>query len=36
MIPTKTGAANAIGLVLPELNGRFSGTAIRVPTLNVS
>lgn len=36
MIPTKTGAANAIGLVLPQLNGRFSGTAIRVPTLNVS
>ena len=36
MIPTKTGAAAAVGLVLPELNGRFDGYAIRVPTINVS
>ena len=36
MIPTKTGAASAIGLVLPELNGRLDGFAIRVPTINVS
>ena len=36
MIPTKTGAAEAIGLVIPELNGKFSGMAIRVPTTNVS
>lgn len=36
MVPTKTGAAKAIGLVLPELNGKLSGTAIRVPTPNVS
>jgi len=36
MIPTKTGAANAVGLVLPELNGKLSGFAIRVPTPNVS
>src|SRR4029453_1420505 len=36
MIPTKTGAAAAVGLVLPELNGRLDGFAIRVPTLNVS
>ena len=36
MIPTKTGAANAIGLVLPELNGRLDGLAVRVPTINVS
>ncbi len=36
MIPTKTGAAGAVGLVLPELNGRLDGYAIRVPTLNVS
>jgi len=36
MIPTKTGAAKAIGLVLPELAGRFDGFAIRVPTINVS
>ncbi|MCH9705571.1 MAG: type I glyceraldehyde-3-phosphate dehydrogenase [Proteobacteria bacterium] len=36
MIPTKTGAAAAIGLVLPELAGKISGTAVRVPTLNVS
>ncbi|MBS1211650.1 MAG: gap [Proteobacteria bacterium] len=36
MIPTKTGAANAVGLVLPELNGKLSGFAVRVPTANVS
>jgi len=36
MIPTKTGAAEAIGLVLPELEGRFDGLAIRVPVVNVS
>jgi glyceraldehyde 3-phosphate dehydrogenase len=36
MIPTKTGAAQAVGLVLPELNGKLSGFAIRVPTANVS
>lgn len=36
MIPTKTGAANAVGLVLPELNGKLSGLAVRVPTANVS
>lgn len=36
MIPTKTGAANAVGLVLPELNGKLDGYAIRVPTINVS
>ena len=36
MIPTKTGAASAVGLVLPELNGRLDGFAIRVPTINVS
>jgi glyceraldehyde 3-phosphate dehydrogenase len=36
MIPTKTGAARAIGLVLPELNGKLDGVAIRVPTPNVS
>jgi glyceraldehyde 3-phosphate dehydrogenase len=36
MIPTKTGAASAVGLVLPELNGKLDGYAIRVPTLNVS
>jgi len=36
MIPTKTGAASAVGLVLPELNGKLDGFAIRVPTLNVS
>ncbi len=36
MIPTKTGAANAIGLVLPELDGKLDGYAIRVPTPNVS
>jgi glyceraldehyde 3-phosphate dehydrogenase len=36
MIPTTTGAASAVGLVLPELNGRLDGVAIRVPTPNVS
>lgn len=36
MIPTKTGAAAAVGLVLPHLNGRLDGMAIRVPTINVS
>lgn len=36
MIPTKTGAAQAVGLVLPELDGKLSGFAIRVPTINVS
>jgi len=36
MIPTKTGAAAAIGLVLPELDGRLDGFAMRVPTINVS
>jgi len=36
MIPSKTGAAAAIGLVLPELNGKLDGYAIRVPTVNVS
>jgi glyceraldehyde 3-phosphate dehydrogenase len=36
MIPTKTGAAVAVGLVLPELDGRLDGFAIRVPTINVS
>jgi glyceraldehyde 3-phosphate dehydrogenase len=36
MIPTSTGAAKAIGLVLPELKGKLDGTAIRVPTPNVS
>ena len=36
MIPTKTGAARAVGLVLPELQGKLHGHAIRVPTLNVS
>jgi glyceraldehyde 3-phosphate dehydrogenase len=36
MIPTKTGAAAAVGLVLPELNGKLDGFAVRVPTLNVS
>jgi glyceraldehyde 3-phosphate dehydrogenase len=35
-IPTKTGAAAAVGLVLPELNGKLDGFAIRVPTVNVS
>jgi glyceraldehyde 3-phosphate dehydrogenase len=36
MIPTSTGAARAVGLVLPELKGKLDGTAIRVPTPNVS
>jgi len=36
MIPTSTGAAKAVGLVLPELNGRLDGSSIRVPTPNVS
>jgi len=36
MIPTKTGAAAAVGLVLPDLNGKLDGFAIRVPTINVS
>jgi glyceraldehyde 3-phosphate dehydrogenase len=36
MIPTKTGAAAAIGLVLPHLNGKLDGYSIRVPTINVS
>jgi glyceraldehyde 3-phosphate dehydrogenase len=35
-IPTKTGAAIAVGLVLPELNGRLDGFSMRVPTINVS
>ena len=35
-IPTKTGAAAAVGLVLPELDGKLDGYAMRVPTLNVS
>jgi len=36
MIPTSTGAAKAVGLVLPELSGKLDGTAVRVPTPNVS
>jgi len=36
MIPTSTGAARAVGLVLPELKGKLDGSAIRVPTINVS
>ena len=36
MIPTRTGAAKAIGLVIPELAGRLDGLAVRVPTMNVS
>ncbi|MDN7127229.1 type I glyceraldehyde-3-phosphate dehydrogenase [Pseudidiomarina sp. 1APR75-33.1] len=36
MIPSKTGAASAVGLVIPELQGRFEGLAVRVPTPNVS
>ena len=36
MIPTSTGAAKAVGLVLPELAGKLDGTAVRVPTPNVS
>ena len=35
-IPTKTGAATAVGLVLPELNGRLDGFSMRIPTINVS
>jgi len=36
MIPTKTGAASAMGLVYPKLDGKLDGLAIRVPTINVS
>ncbi|MFT7389211.1 MAG: glyceraldehyde 3-phosphate dehydrogenase [Candidatus Endobugula sp.] len=36
MIPTQTGAAGAVGLVLPELNGKLDGMSVRVPTINVS
>ncbi len=36
MVPTKTGAASAVGLVLPEVKGKLDGFAIRVPTINVS
>jgi glyceraldehyde 3-phosphate dehydrogenase len=36
MIPTKTGAAQAVGIVLPELDGKLDGMAVRVPTINVS
>jgi glyceraldehyde 3-phosphate dehydrogenase len=36
LIPTKTGAAKAVGLVLPALQGKFDGFAMRVPTINVS
>ncbi|MBV8657015.1 MAG: type I glyceraldehyde-3-phosphate dehydrogenase [Burkholderiales bacterium] len=36
IIPTKTGAAAAVGLVLPDLNGRLDGFSVRVPTINVS
>src|SRR5205807_747204 len=36
MIPTSTGAAKAVGLVMPELKGKFDGISIRVPTPNVS
>ena len=36
MIPTKTGAAAAVGLVLPHFNGKLDGYSIRVPTINVS
>jgi glyceraldehyde 3-phosphate dehydrogenase len=36
MIPTTTGAAQAVGLVLPELKGKFDGISVRVPTPNVS
>src|SRR5690606_18900423 len=36
MIPTKTGAAEAVGLVLPELIGKFKGMAVRIPTPDVS
>ena len=36
MIPSKTGAAEAVGLVLPELAGKLTGMAVRVPVINVS
>jgi glyceraldehyde 3-phosphate dehydrogenase len=36
MIPTKTGAAAAVGLVMPELKGKIDGFSVRVPTINVS
>ena len=36
MIPTKTGAASAVGLVIPDMNGKLDGFALRVPTINVS
>jgi len=36
MIPTKTGAAKNVGLVIPELNGKLDGLAVRIPTVNVS
>ena len=36
MIPTKTGAASGVGLVLPELQGKLDGFSVRVPTINVS
>jgi glyceraldehyde 3-phosphate dehydrogenase len=36
MIPTKTGAASAVGLVIPEMKGKLDGFAMRVPTINVS
>jgi glyceraldehyde 3-phosphate dehydrogenase len=36
IIPTKTGAASAMGLVMPELDGKLDGFAVRVPTINVS
>ena len=36
MIPTKTGAASSIGLVIPELNGKLDGFSVRIPTINVS
>ena len=36
MIPTSTGAAKAIGLVIPELQGKMQGLSVRVPTPNVS
>jgi glyceraldehyde 3-phosphate dehydrogenase len=36
MVPTTTGAAKAVGLVMPELSGKLDGVAMRVPTPNVS